>query len=624
MNLKLISNAEFIALCRFPTKLILLSALALTACGGGSSDGFDNSNLPPKPIITNIEQMSFGNGHSCVLTDKGVSCWGRNIEKQNQVPALSNPVSIAAGGFHTCALDDTGVSCWGAYDNDPGFIPVDFGQRSPPVLNNPSIITSGGYHACAIDDAGIQCWGAGSTDADDKRNEGQLFIPVIQNPRDISAGRYHTCALGDNGVTCWGAGSIKIQDPADPNYSIDKGQSLVPTNLKNPRTIASGGWHSCAIDDNGIKCWGAGESEISNDAFDKGQSIVPSGIINPVQLSLGWFHSCARHDGGTTCWGNFSNSVPSDIDSRTANIAAGAEHSCGITVDGLQCWGSNLSGQGSVPVDLLNPALVATGHQHSCATDDNGGFCWGYNAGGQTDIDFTSLQQPIQQLALGGNFSCVLDAGSVVCKGISGVPALQNPQMVSAGLAHACAIDDSGLVCWPDTEPVVQSVPASLVNPKTVDAGWLHTCAIDANSVSCWGETSSAPAGLVNPVAVATGQNHACAIDDNGGIRSVSCWNLSDGSAFPVASGLVNPEIITAGQSHVCALANNAGSKSVVCWSDDSGNPLLFTSIPPLSNPQTLSYKANHACSLDDTGLVCWSLNDSGNNYGQAVAPTAP
>src|SRR3970040_2230152 len=96
MNLKLISNTGFINLCSFPTKLILLIALVLTGCGGGSSDGFDNSNLPPKPIITNIEQMSFGNGNSCVLTDKGVSCWGRNIEKQNHVPELFNPVTIPA------------------------------------------------------------------------------------------------------------------------------------------------------------------------------------------------------------------------------------------------------------------------------------------------------------------------------------------------------------------------------------------------------------------------------------------------------------------------------------------------------------------------------------------------
>ena len=55
------------------------------------------------------------------------------------------------------------------------------------------------------------------------------------NPRVIAAGNTHTCAIYDLGVWCWG----------DDLY----GQATVPSGLSNPSVIAVGTVHSCAIDD---------------------------------------------------------------------------------------------------------------------------------------------------------------------------------------------------------------------------------------------------------------------------------------------------------------------------------------------------------------------------------------
>ncbi|MDO9181919.1 MAG: RCC1 domain-containing protein, partial [Bacteriovorax sp.] len=85
-----------------------------------------------------------------------------------------------------------------------------------------------------------KCWGY-------KANE---YVPAnLRNPKMISAGSDHTCAIDDEGVKCWGA-----------NYY---GQTDVPANLKNPRMISAGSDHTCAIDDEGLKCWGEKHSNIN-------------------------------------------------------------------------------------------------------------------------------------------------------------------------------------------------------------------------------------------------------------------------------------------------------------------------------------------------------------------------
>jgi len=106
-------------------------------------------------------------------------------------------------------------------------------------------------------------------------------------------GEGHSCALDENGVTCWGGDQF--------------GQSTVPAGLTSPTAVAAGGAHTCAIDDNGVTCWG-------DDSWR--QSTVPAGLINPYILAAGGAHTCAIDDNGVTCWGNDSwqqSTVPKDL-----------------------------------------------------------------------------------------------------------------------------------------------------------------------------------------------------------------------------------------------------------------------------------------------------------------------
>jgi hypothetical protein len=78
-------------------------------------------------------------------------------------------------------------------------------------------------------------------------------------------------------------------------------------------------------------------------------------------------------------------------------IAAGYEHTCALTnAGGVQCWGSNSSGElgnGSIataytPVDVnglsISVTAVAAGYEYTCALTNAGGVkCWGSNRYGQ-------------------------------------------------------------------------------------------------------------------------------------------------------------------------------------------------------------------------------------------------
>ena len=54
------------------------------------------------------------------------------------------------------------------------------------------------------------------------------------------------------------------------------GQTTVPA-LKNPKMVSAGGVHTCALDDEGVKCWGGNEN---------GQTDVPSAVQDTVKNIL--------------------------------------------------------------------------------------------------------------------------------------------------------------------------------------------------------------------------------------------------------------------------------------------------------------------------------------------------
>ena len=65
-------------------------------------------------------------------------------------------------------------------------------------------------------------------------------------------------------------------------------------------------------------------------------------------------------------------------------IAAGNSTTCVLDDEGVKCWGSNASGEITVPAGIKNPSEVTAHGFNTCVLDDDGVKCWGNNSYGQT------------------------------------------------------------------------------------------------------------------------------------------------------------------------------------------------------------------------------------------------
>ena len=269
----------------------------------------------------------------------------------------------------------------------------------------------------------------------------------------IDAGSFHSCALLENGtVKCWGYGFEGQLGQGDKNARGDgpgeMGNNLTPVSLGAGRTataIAAGGYHSCALlDDGTVKCWGAnvqgqlGQGDTSNRGDGPGEM---GGFLAPVDLGTGRTATAITAGGapfvrsarrrhrqvlGSQCLGAArpgrqerpgrrpgrdgrlpaapSTSVPAAPPPRSPPAGS---HSCALLDDGtVKCWGCNVHGRArpgrhrttaatararwatpwaaSTSVPAAPPPRSPPAVATSCALLDNGTVkCWGRNVYGQ-------------------------------------------------------------------------------------------------------------------------------------------------------------------------------------------------------------------------------------------------
>jgi alpha-tubulin suppressor-like RCC1 family protein len=360
-----------------------------------------------------------------------VRCWGtgsdgalgygnRNDVGDNETPASVGPINlgagrtaraISAGFYHACAILDQGqVRCWGTSyfgelgypntedtigDNEtPGSVgPVNLGVGRTAVA-----ITGGGYHTCAIlDNARVRCWGNGGSGQlgyGNGRSIGFDETPGSVGPVDLGAGRtavaitgggFHTCAILDNGkVRCWGEGS---SGQLGYGNKKDIGDNETPASVaavklgrgRKAVAITAGIRHTCAILNNGkVRCWGQASSGQLGYGNQKkiGDNETPASV-RPVKLG-------ARR--------------------KAIAISASGRHTCAVLNNRkMRCWGTGKYGQlgyGNTRDigDNENPGSVGTvklgrgrkavaiqgGGRHTFALLDNGRLrSWGLSSDGQ-------------------------------------------------------------------------------------------------------------------------------------------------------------------------------------------------------------------------------------------------
>lgn len=338
----------------------------------------------------------------------------------------------------------------------------------------------------------------------------------------------------------------------------------------------------------------------------------------------------------------------------TSKIAAGFKHSCGIDPDGnLRCWGSNANGRlgiGSNDAPKLLPTAVdspthyssiAAGHDHSCGLTPEGAVkCWGINTHGQLGDGSTSPQNipvsitdsttPYETIAAGGEHTCgITRLGVLKCWGYNGYSQLGNnsnldsniPKVidagtfystVAAGAFHTCAISQQGVLkCWGQKKSFTeyvnngdqQNTPLPIaggVRYQSVTAGFEHTCGITlAGVLKCWGN------------------------DDYGQLGN---GETSSYSAFPQEIDFPTTYLtVSARRDHTCGITS---SNVLKCWGynatfirlnggyrDDKHDPVeIYSDVNQTRTQfQAISTGTTHNCGITTDGKPkCWGGNESG------------
>lgn len=356
----------------------------------------------------------------------------------------------------------------------------------------------------------------------------------------------------------------------DPVVEIKRQPTPYQIPLAQPVTSAAGGWaHTCAVLANGTAaCWGGNQfgqlgngsqslvSCLSGLAVCSNGPVTVSGTTTWTSLAGGYLYTCGLDGAGAAhCWGagrrgqlgdgqqastNVPGTVSGGLTFTQISAATGGDLACGISGNGLYCWGTGYFGQpgtggvsqlAAVPYRVA-PAqsfsTVSVGELHTCALDaaTANAYCWGANGLGQVG-DGTNTDRTLPVVTLGGR---------------------AYTQIVT-GLAHTCALDAGGVAyCWgasaqigrTTTTSVEQATPGAVAGAQTftqIAAGGWHTCGITAAGATyCWGDNSYTQfgdntvtgsqlpkliAGLPAFAQIVAGGAHTCGITAAG---AMWCW----------------------------------------------------------------------------------------------------
>jgi hypothetical protein len=253
-----------------------------------------------------------------------------------------------------------------------------------------------------------------------------------------------------------------------------------PSLLVHPSQVGAGADFSCALDDNGVTCWGNSDGNRLN---------VPA-LTNATHLAVNNDHACAIDDDGVHCWGGSSvSSVPPGLTGPFADVTAvfaGDSFACALQSGAAVCWGIGYSDYISPVPTFTDATQGAGGFDFACVISTSAGLqCWG------NDLQYTFFSAPSSPTWVSATFNgvCVVDAGTDNCSDLApGNPPFSATVIrIAAGLANVCTVDGTGVHCVGNPSDGLTNVPA-LSNPTWVAAGWFHICAVDDAGVHCWGK----------------------------------------------------------------------------------------------------------------------------------------
>ncbi|GEM_PF-2698694 len=536
---------------------------------GPIADGVVIAEARVRTMGSPVRKVSLGSNNLCaVLEVGGVSCTGLSLfgmlgegveTERTSIPVaiegLGDGGDVASGYNYSCALVRGDVWCWGSNSNlqtgDPG-LPFVSRVRKVVGVSGVQSIQLADRHACALtENAEVACWGSGAggvlgPNVSPTWTATPTAVVGIDSATSLATGASHACAVRQAGsVVCWGRNAEHQAMPTQ------EGEELV-SSIRSPRPIIGldgveslqlGEAHSCALrlvdggpeesDRREVWCWGLnggdrlGRSYIQEDGsrLTYGEPAPVPGLDAVTDFALSSATGCALDPSNQVkCWGyntfggrglGHTDSVSAELGPTVVNdlpsahrIAGTGHHFCALTVDGVYCWGRNLSHAVGVSEDevvstptrvfiespeaLLGLSLGTIGlGAYSCAYSLNRLFCWGYSGGGLFGAGAARNQAVRQPVTVPGM--------------------IDSHRELASYAGHLCALGDNGISCWGDNpsgqlgtsdqqggelprEPIF---PPSF-EPVQIQVGDEFSCALGApeeadeegGSVLCWGENS--------------------------------------------------------------------------------------------------------------------------------------
>jgi K319-like protein/Regulator of Chromosome Condensation (RCC1) repeat protein len=588
--------------------LIISNIVLLASCGGG--DKGTSSSTPPLVINTaptanisssdNFEiiglKESILDGSTSTDTDGTITTYQWSQLSGTSVEILNSAQSTLS--FTPGNINDTLTFQLKVTDNDGTSHSTTVNVQVKPYFKQ---LSAGENHYCAIvaQDSGddVYCWG----------NKDFTASPQVTNPTAIYSGAYNNCVIDDNGTQCWGNTLSGINDAPQ---------------LINVKKIIINRSYACALDDTGVQCWG---DKLNNSLPSVPQLLNPINIVNNLSSDV-----CAQDDSGIVCWGYDEERLKAKPNLTEVQMLFGSndERFCASTSSEVICW--DYYGQTSqlqLPENNELSSLII-GLDYNCALTDSQQKVACNNKDGNTSYDsygmfkIPEVKNPRELIGTPAS-ACAIDDSGIVCwgdfyNGQTNPPEFTTTSIITSGLDRSCAIgtlatQENTLQCWGYNQMDMNNIP-EYSNPIYLAANDSRSCFIDDNGPLCWGfdletvfssydlttKKIDLPQDWTNVTAIEPSMNSICAITNN----TVKCIGLTDSFGELTIPALSNPTALTAGDTFICAIDNN----SVNCWGNIYGHPFDVPT-PTLNNPTSLTAEDNHACAIADNQVHCWGSN---------------
>lgn len=510
--------------------------------GDGASTGSDMPVLVQLQGVTSVAAAAFS---TCATTMAGeLYCWGYTAEGATGDPAVIPPgapsniatptlasaligwTEVSSSRSMSCGVRQGDVYCWGTSEGGTGFGdgiwysanrvfvgPIASGATMISLGRNQRVDDRGESsndidNVCFIAGGAVRCWG------DNRFGQlGQGAATMAPSPVEISGTRQwthlttaydHACGIEGDDLACWGGqlgaavdGTL-AGDGSAPCNMVDCDRST-PFTVGKATAVAVGIDHTCALDNNKIKCWG-------QNGFQQLGGPSPLGPT-PTEVTGDWtdlfdvhgYGACARTGGQTHCWGaslsTFGPPAPfTELDAMTSleiggiTVAGYRGAGCFLSANELSCFGDNSVGQygNGSPTGTCGNAICEGDECAACSGD-------------------CPTQCPTC-----GNLACDFGETVTSCPGdcnATGTASRLGRTYLAIGMGWevdnggplACGVKLDGTIqCWGKNRGGVivgagdtAFAPVDITGPTgctDVAVGDRHACALCGDDILCWGD----------------------------------------------------------------------------------------------------------------------------------------